>query len=117
LLRRRVPVQPGKASRADFERLQHSRREVSQKNSKNGSFETLLPPSMITPERTPIGLESQALESVDPATWSGKARSLEQRLQAIGLVEGDQRVFNGDPPFFAELAQCAGYGFAGGAGH
>jgi hypothetical protein len=33
------------------------------------------------------------------------------------MVDGDERVFDGDPAFFAELAQGAGDGFAGGASH
>jgi hypothetical protein len=35
----------------------------------------------------------------------------------FGLVEGDQRILNGDPTLLAKLPQSAGNRFAGGAGH
>ena len=42
---------------------------------------------------------------------------IEQSLQTFRLVHRNQRILNRDPAFFAELAQGAGNGFAGSAGH
>src|SRR5271157_2147641 len=44
-------------------------------------------------------------------------RTLKQRLQPLRLVKSDQGVFDRDPAVLAELAEGAGDGFAGGAGH
>lgn len=38
-------------------------------------------------------------------------------MKGVGVVDGDHCILDGDPAFFAELAQGAGDGFAGGAGH
>src|SRR5215469_354019 len=50
---------------------------------------------------------------------SGPARQtpLDERLQAVRLVDGDEGVLDGDPSLLAELTQRARDGFPGGARH
>jgi len=42
---------------------------------------------------------------------------LVERLETLWLVNGHDRVFDGNPVLFAKLAEGTGDGFAGGAGH
>lgn len=52
-----------------------------------------------------------------PEAGSSVAGRLNEGLQAFGLLEGEDGTLNRDPPIFAELAEGAGDGLAGGAGH
>ncbi len=61
-----------------------------------------------------LGRGKQAGREQPPPRGGGL---LQQRLQPLGMKEGHDRVFNADPAILAELAESAGDGFPGGAGH
>ena len=82
-------------------------------SNKTSHMQHELPLKMITPRNH---------DSLTPGEVVGERKNcrigaLNQRLQPLRLVQGDEGVFDRDPAVFAELAQGAGDGFAGGAGH
>ena len=64
-----------------------------------------------------LGRREQGNDALNRRGGGASFGALDEGLEVFRMVKGDQRVLDGDPTVLAELAEGAGNGFAGGAGH